>query len=217
MRLYGYWRSSAAYRVRIALNLKKIAYQDISINLLKQGGEQHTDEFHFLNPNELVPVLEVGDLRLTQSLVILDYLDAHYPEPLLVPVEAVASRYLIRSLAQDIVIDLHPLNNLRVQQYLVNHINVSEPVKVAWLQHWIAVGFKALEERLSQTAGKYCVGEDISLVDVCLVPQVYNALRIDMDLSLYPTITRIYRSLNKIEAFIKAQPELQPDAAKKDL
>ena len=214
MILYGYWRSSAAYRVRIALNLKQIAYQDISINLLTQGGKQHTSEFHNLNSNELVPVLEDGDQRLTQSLVILDYLDAHYPQPLLVPAQTVGLRYLICSLAQDIVIDLHPLNNLRVQQYLVNHINVSEPTKVAWLQHWTAVGFKALEERLSQTAGKYCVGEMISLVDVCLVPQVYNALRINMDLSLYPTITRLYRSLNQIEAFIKAQPEHQPDAPK---
>lgn len=211
MQLYGYWRSSAAYRVRIALNLKQISYQYIGINLLEGGGQQHTEPFHRINPNELVPVLVHGGLRLSQSLAILDYLDEQYPEPLLVPNKG-EDRYLIRALAQDIAVDIHPLNNLRVQQYLMTQAKFTEQAKQAWLKNWIEVGFRSLEEKLTLRAGNYCVGGEVSLVDVCLVPQVYNALRAEVDLKSYPTIERLYQTLVQIPAFINAQPENQPDA-----
>ncbi|ANS85335.1 maleylacetoacetate isomerase [Vibrio scophthalmi] len=211
MQLYGYWRSSAAYRVRIALNLKRIPYQYIAVNLLKNGGEQHSPEFHTLNSNELVPVLVHGGLRLNQSLVILDYLDEQFPEPLLVPLSG-EKRYLIRALAHDIAVDIHPLNNLRVQQYLTAQAKLNQQAKEKWLKHWIYRGFCSLENKLADSAGKYCVGSEVSLVDVCLVPQVYNALRLEMDLGPFPTIERLYHTLNQKEAFAMAQPERQPDA-----
>ncbi|GAB2659900.1 maleylacetoacetate isomerase [Vibrio panuliri] len=211
MRLYGYWRSSAAYRVRIALNLKKLRYDYFAVNLIKDGGQQHTDEFHRINPNELVPVLMDGATRISQSLTIIDYLDDHYPEPLLTPLSG-EKRYKIKELAQDIAIDIHPLNNLRVQQYLINHADFDKEDEVEWLRHWITVGFAALDDKLRHTAGVYSVGAEVSLVDVCLVPQVYNALRFDVDVSQYPTIDRLYRALNEIPEFYRAAPERQPDS-----
>ncbi|EGU48049.1 maleylacetoacetate isomerase [Vibrio ichthyoenteri ATCC 700023] len=214
MQLYGYWRSSAAYRVRIALNIKRIPYQYIAVNLIKDGGEQHGLAFHDLNPNELVPVLVHGGVRLNQSLVILDYLDEQFPQPLLVPLSG-ENRYIIRALAQDIAMDIHPLNNLRVQQYLTNQAKLPEQAKLAWMKHWIEIGFLSLEEKLAKTAGVYCVGAEVSLVDVCLVPQVYNALRLEIDINQYPTIARVYAALNQREAFAMATPERQPDAVLK--
>ncbi|UPQ86904.1 maleylacetoacetate isomerase [Vibrio sinaloensis] len=209
--LYGYWRSSAAYRVRIALNLKGLEYQQRSIHLVKAGGEQHTAAFQQLNPNQLVPVLVDGDMTLNQSLAIIDYLDETYPQQLLTPTDR-EQRYLVKALAQDIAIDIHPLNNLRVLQYLSNSLDVADTDKMRWYAHWIEHGFSALEQRLSQTHGRYCVGDQVSLVDVCLVPQVYNAKRFNVDMSPYPIIESVTASLNHLDAFQQAMPEKQPDA-----
>lgn len=209
--LYGYWRSSAAYRVRIALNLKGLAYQQKSVHLVKNGGEQHSAAFHALNPSELVPVLVDGDVRLNQSLAIIDYLDEQYPQVPLVPRDK-ESRYLVKALAQDIAVDIHPLNNLRVLQYLSNQGQFTDEMKNQWYQHWIETGFRSLEQKLAKTSGRYCVGDSVSLVDVCLVPQVYNAERFKVDLAPFPIIQRVTVSLCGIRAFIDAAPESQPDA-----
>lgn len=209
--LYGYWRSSAAYRVRIALNLKGLSYQQRSVHLVKDGGEQHSAEFQQLNPNQLVPVLVDGQVSLNQSLAIIDYLDETYPEVLLTPLDR-QQRYLVKALAQDIAIDIHPLNNLRVLQYLSGSLDVTEEGKSAWYHHWLAQGFEALEKRLEQLSGTYSVGDEVSLVDVCLVPQVYNAKRFNLDLTRYPNIARVTTSLSQLPAFKHAAPEAQPDA-----
>lgn len=209
--LYGYWRSSAAYRVRIALNLKKLAYKQCSIHLVRGGGEQHGDDYKQLNPNQLVPVLVDGEVKLNQSLAIIEYLDEVYPTTRLIPSD-LQQRYLVKALAQDISVDIHPLNNLRVLQYLTNHLGVVDEEKQRWYHYWIDTGFSALEKRLSSTKGRYCVGDDVTLVDVCLVPQVYNAKRFGVDLAPYPIIGEVTASLCAIEAFRLAEPERQPDA-----
>ncbi|KOO13067.1 maleylacetoacetate isomerase [Vibrio xuii] len=209
--LYGYWRSSAAYRVRIALNLKGLDYDQRSVHLVNNGGEQHSTEFKRLNPNQLVPVLMDNGLVLNQSLAIFDYLDETYSDVLLVP-KSGESRYLVKAMAQDIAIDVHPLNNLRVLQYLSNELNVDEREKSDWYKHWIANGFEALEQRVAVTRGQYCVGNEISLVDVCLAPQMYNAQRFGVDLTSYPNLLDVTTSLSKVRAFIQATPEQQPDA-----
>ena len=209
--LYGYWRSSAAYRVRIALNLKELSYQQRFIHLVKNGGEQHSADYQKLNPNQLVPVLVDGDVTLNQSLAIIDYLDEIYPEVVLTPLDK-ERRYIVKSLAQDIAIDIHPLNNLRVLQYLSGELSVEEEAKTRWYRHWIEQGFTALEKRLNLCSGKYSVGDEVTLVDACLVPQVYNAKRFDVDLTAYSNIVRVTTSLNELDAFKRAAPEVQPDA-----
>lgn len=211
MTLYGYWRSSAAYRVRIALNLKQLSYAQKSIHLVKNGGEQHSAQFQSLNASELVPVLVDGNVRLNQSLAIIDYLDEQYPSLLLTPLDK-QKRYVVKALAQDIAVDIHPINNLRVLQYLTNELSVEEAEKSQWYRHWIEVGFHSLEKKLAETHGAYCVGDEISLVDVCLVPQVYNAERFNVDLSRYPIICKVTVSLMQHPAFQAASPENQPDA-----
>lgn len=209
--LYGYWRSSAAYRVRIALNLKGLSYEQRSVHLVKNGGEQHSADFQRLNPNQLVPVLVDGQMTLNQSLAIVDYLDETYPEVLLTPSDK-ETRYLVKAMAQDIAVDIHPLNNLRVLQYLTNTLDVNDDQKSRWYANWIIKGFDALEQRLQQTRGKYSVGDQVTLVDVCLVPQVYNAKRFNVDLTAYPNICEVTASLNQLPAFADAIPEAQPDA-----
>ena len=209
--LYGYWRSSAAYRVRIALNLKGLSYEQRSVHLVKNGGEQHSADFQRLNPNQLVPVLVDGKMTLNQSLAIVDYLDETYPEVLLTPSDK-ETRYLVKAMAQDIAVDIHPLNNLRVLQYLTNTLDVNDDQKSRWYANWIIKGFDALEQRLQQTRGKYSVGDQVTLVDVCLVPQVYNAKRFNVDLTAYPNILDVTASLSQLPAFADAIPEAQPDA-----
>ncbi|CAH0539646.1 maleylacetoacetate isomerase [Vibrio marisflavi] len=211
IKLYSYWRSSAAYRVRIALNLKGLDYEMIPVHLVNNGGEQHSAEFVSVNPNELVPVLVDGDITLNQSLVIMDYLDAQYPEPSLMPVDA-KHKYLVKALAQDIAIDIHPINNLRVLQYLSGQLNTTDQQKGDWYRHWINTGFHALEQKLSSSAGLYCFCDSVTLADVCLVPQVYNAERFNVDMSSFPTISRVTNQLRQHPAFEKAAPENQPDA-----
>ncbi|MCC5450936.1 maleylacetoacetate isomerase [Rheinheimera sp. UJ51] len=211
MKLYSYWRSSAAYRVRIALNLKQLSFETIPVHLLKEGGQQHQPPYQRLNPAELVPVFIDEQATLHQSLAIIEYLEECYPQHALLPDNPVA-RAQVRGLALDIACEMHPLNNLRVLQYLTGPLALSEAQKLEWLHHWLHVGFKAFEQRLSSCAGEYCYGDSVSLADVCLVPQVYNALRFKLDMMHYPQINRIYHHCQQLAAFALAAPEHQSDA-----
>jgi maleylpyruvate isomerase len=209
MRLYDYWRSSAAYRVRIALNYKGLAYEQVPIDL--RAGAQRAPEFLAINPQGLVPVLEDEGVRLTQSLPILNYLEERYPEPALLPKDA-AGRATSRAIAVAIACEIHPLNNLRVLQYLDRELGLGEAQRLAWYRHWMAEGLGAIEAMLVRSAGTFCVGDAPSLADVCLVPQVYNARRYECELEPYPTIRRIDERCREIEGFAEAAPERQPDA-----
>ncbi len=210
--LYGYFRSSAAYRVRIALNLKGLAYEQAPVNLVK--GEQRSGDNLARNPQGLVPVLVTDDsTQLTQSLAICEYLDEHHPEPPLLPADA-EGRARVRSLAQLIACEIHPLNNLKVLKYLVRELKVDDDAKLAWYRHWIAEGFSALEARLANEpgTGTFCHGDTPTLADICLVPQVFNAERFECDLSAYPTLQRITKRCRELETFARAAPGEQPDA-----
>lgn len=209
MRLYDYWRSSASYRVRIALNLKGLSYDQVPVNL-RQGG-QRTLDFLSRSPQGLVPVLEEGKVRLTQSLAIIEYLEEVYPNPSLLPREPLP-RAVVRAMALHIACEIHPLNNLKVLQHLEHRFGLDERDVVAWYRHWIAEGFTALEKRLADTAGRFSYGDTVTLADVCLVPQVANARRYQCDLQPYPTIRRIDAACAELPAFEAAKPERQPDA-----
>lgn len=211
MKLYGYWRSTAAYRVRIALHLKDLPYENISVHLVKDGGEQFKPEYVELNPAKLVPTLVDGDLSLNQSLAIVEYLDEQYPQSPLLPQQP-ALRAKVRAMALDIATDIHPLNNLRVLKYLKGTLEVSDEAKDDWYAHWITVGFEALEARLKDSAGKFCFGDEVTLADVCLVPQLYNARRFNVPLEAFPTICQIEANCLALPAFAAAVPENQPDA-----
>ena len=212
MKLYGYFRSSAAYRVRIALNLKGLQADDEYIHL--QKGVQTMPEYLSVNPQGLVPALVDDGNVILQSLAICEYLDEQHPEPPLLPSDALG-RARVRALAQAIACEIHPLNNLRVLKYLTGELGLTEDVKNRWYQHWIAEGFRGLEGLLTDHpgTGKYCHGNTPGLADICLVPQVFNARRFDCDLTPYPTVVRIADSLNELPAFADAAPEKQPDAA----
>ena len=213
LRLFGYWRSSAAYRVRIALNLKGLAYESVPVHLVKNGGEQRTDAFLLLNPQGLVPVLQDGETTVHQSLAIIEYLDECYPSPALLPKEP-ASRARVRALAMDIACDLHPLNNLRVLQYLENELGQLEPARLAWVVHWVEMGLAGLEAQLSASSstGDFCHGDQPSLADCCLIPQLYNARRFNVDLMPYPTLLAIEAKCLQLVAFSGASPDKQADA-----
>jgi len=211
MELYGYWRSSAAYRVRIALHLKGVLFKTTSVHLIKDGGQQHQQEYVKLNPSHLVPTLIDGDLILNQSMAIIDYLEAKYPQAPLYP-DNIIEKAKVQALALDIACEIHPLNNLRVQQYLVDELKVSDQQKLAWSHHWMRLGFTAVEKQLAETSGKYCFGDSVTLADICLVPQVYNAIRFKLPMSDYPLISTIVERCNKLDAFRNALPENQQDA-----
>ncbi len=211
LKLFGYWRSTAAYRVRIALNLKQVSYENISVHLIKEGGEQHKPEYRALNPQGLVPLLVDGELKLNQSMAILEYIEERYPSPALLPTDA-ALRGQVRALCQTIACDIHPLNNLRVLQYLSGELKIDDDTKTAWYQHWIHQGFSAIETQLSKTAGKFCFGDEVTMADLVLIPQVYNANRFSLDLSAYPKICAINDHCMSKAAFRDAAPENQPDA-----
>ena len=211
IKLYGYWRSTAAYRVRIALALKGIEYQSISIHLVKNGGEQHQAEYGHINPNHLVPTLVDGDFVLNQSLAIIDYLDEVNTHVALYPVD-IRAKAKVRALALDIACEIHPLNNLRVQQYLTKDLSLDSKVKSTWIEHWMFVGFNAVESQLLKSAGKYCFGDSVCVADICLVAQVYNAKRFNVNMDIYPTIMKVVNNCNQLEAFIQALPENQKDA-----
>jgi maleylacetoacetate isomerase len=211
MRLFDYWRSSAAYRVRIALHLKGVAFEQVTVNL-RQGGHRTLD-YLGRNPQGLVPTLEIeGGRRLTQSLAIIEWLDETHPEPPLLPMDPLA-RAEVRSLAQVVACDIHPLNNLRVLQHLEHRLGQGDRQVTAWYRHWIVEGFAALEARLAATAGRFCHGDAVTLADVCLVPQVTNARRYQCDLQPYPTIRRVDAACAAITAFEMARPDRQRDAA----
>ena len=212
--LYGYWRSSAAYRVRIGLNLKGLAYQLQPVHLVREGGDQHGADFVALNPQRLVPVLRHGGQVIRQSMAILEYLDEACAGPQLLPAAAV-ERARVRALAQLVACDIHPLNNLRVVQYLARELDVDEAARDEWTRHWIRIGFEALEALLASDplTGRYCHGDAPGLADCCLVPQVYNARRFALAMDRYPTITRIDAACQALPAFQQAHPSQQPDAA----
>ncbi|WP_298441966.1 maleylacetoacetate isomerase [uncultured Ferrimonas sp.] len=211
MKLYGYWRSSAAYRVRIACHHKGLAFENISVNLVNAGGEQFLPGYTVLNPNKLVPTLVDGDRILNQSLAIIEYLDDAYPDKPLLP-ERAFDRAQVRALSQNIAVDCHPLNNLRVLKYLSNELKVDDAAKAKWYSHWIEQAFAGLELQLQHTSGLYCFGDQITMADLCLIPQVYNAERFNVSLQQYPLIRGITERCRTLPAFGLAQPELQPDA-----
>ena len=212
LKLYSYWRSSACYRVRIALNLKGLAYEQASVHLA--NSEQHAEEFGAVNPQQLVPVLIDGERVIRQSQTIIEYLDESYDgEMKLLPATARA-RARVRALAQMIACDIHPLNNLRVMQYLEREFNAPKLERESWTKHWIEEGFRAIEALLADNlaTGVYCEGDEPSLADAFLIPQVYNARRAAVDLAPFPIIRRIDENCLKLTAFERARPENQPDA-----
>ena len=202
--LFDYYRSSASYRVRIALNLKRVDYDSIGIDLLH--GEQRDPAYRARNPQAFVPMLEVDGRRITQSLAIIDFLDAAYPEPALVPQDPF-DRAHVAAMALTIACDIHPLNNLRVLKYLVGPLGQEEAAKNAWIARWIGQGFAALESLAAERAGRFLFGDAPSLADICLVPQMYNARRFTVPLDDYPTLVRADEEANKLEAFANAHPD----------
>ena len=204
--LYDYYRSSAAYRVRIALNLKGIPYESRPVNLLHS--EQRGDEYRELNPQGLVPMLEIDGHRLTQSLSIMVYLDQVYPDHPLMPRDPVDGAH-VRAMALTIACDIHPLNNLRVLKYLSNELGLPQEERDAWYIHWIREGLPALETLAKPGAGKFLFGDEPTIADVCLVPQLFNARRFNVPLDDFPTLLRADESANKLEAFAAAHPDRQ--------
>jgi maleylpyruvate isomerase len=208
--LFGYWRSSAAYRVRIALNLKQVTAKHIAVALDK--GAQTSESYRAQNPAGLVPFWQEPDgFSLAQSLAIIAYLDETYPDPPLLPAEA-RQRAFCREIAYTIACDIHPIGNLRVVEKLSRDYGASIEVRSAWNRHWIAAGFGAIEARLNSTSGRYAIGDRISLADICLVPQVYNARRYGLDLTPYPRIAAADAAARELSAFAMAAPERQPGA-----
>ena len=213
LRLYSYWRSSAAYRVRIGLNLKGLAYEIVPVHLLRDGGEQLTDAFAANNPQKLVPVLQHGQRMFRQSLAILEYVDEVWPSPPLLPATS-RERQRVRALAQLVAMDVHPLNNLRVMRYLEREWNVPQAERDSWTRHWILEGFDAMEALLRDhpATGTFCDGFSPTIADCCLVPQVYNARRFGVDMARYPTISAIEQACLELPEFRDAAPDRQPDA-----
>ena len=204
--LYDYFRSSAAYRVRIALNLKGVDYESRQIDL--REGEQRADGYRALNPQGLVPMLEIDGHRLTQSLAIMVYLDQTHPEPLLMPRDPIDGAH-VRAMAMTIACDVHPLNNLRVLKYLKGELGQPQDAVDGWYRHWIIEGFGALEALAKAGAGRFMFGDTPTLADICLVPQLYNARRFEVPLDGYPTLLRAEENANQLDAFAAAHPDRQ--------
>jgi maleylpyruvate isomerase len=213
MKLYSYFRSSAAYRVRIALNLKNLPYDYAPVHLLRDGGEQLKPAYRSLNPDAILPTLVDGDNVLQQSLAIIEYLEETHPEPPLLP-KSPADRAYVRSIALQIACEIHPLNNLRVLKYLKHTVGTDDPTKDEWYRHWVESGFATLEQHLAgdSRTGKLCFGDTPTLADACLVPQVFNAQRFKIDVTQFPTIQRIHDHASQLDAFARAAPGVQPDA-----
>lgn len=209
MKLYDYFRSTACYRVRIALNIKNIAYEKLEIHLVQDGGQQHRETYRALNPQGLVPSLEDNGYLLTQSLAIIDYLEDIVPNPPLLPVDHVA-RAQIRALALTVACDIHPLNNLRVLQYLRQHFDANETMVNAWYHQWLSDGFNAIEQQLQRLPREkpVCYGAEITLADICLIPQVYNAQRYQLNLESYPLIQAINAHCLSLIPFKEAAPAI---------
>ena len=213
MKLYDYFRSSASYRVRIGLNLKGLEYESVPVHLVRDGGEQLKADYRAVNPSALVPSLQDDGATITQSLAILEYLDEMHPLVPLLPRDALG-RARVRALALSIACDIHPLNNLRILKYLVKQAGLTEEAKNAWYVHWVQEGFAALEAHLagSPDTGRFCHGDAPTLADCLLVPQVFNAVRFNIDMTPYPTIARIDATCRELPAFIAAHPSQQRDA-----
>jgi maleylacetoacetate isomerase len=212
--LYSYWRSSASYRVRIALNLKGLSYETRAVHLVRDGGEQHSAAYASLNPLQVVPTLVDGSTVLTQSMAIVEYLDETHPQPALLPADP-AGRARVRALSQVVACDIHPIGNLRVLQQLGSQFGADDAQKAEWMRHWVATGLHAVETMLSSSndTGHFCHGNTPTMADACLVPQVYNARRWKVPLGDYPTILRIDAACAGMDAFHDASPERQADAA----
>ena len=213
LKLYTYFRSSAAYRVRCALNLKGMNWEAVPVHLVRDGGEQNLPAYRALSPLGTVPALQTGGATLTQSLAIIEYLEETHPQPPLLPASA-EDRARVRALAQTIACDIHPVNNLRVLQYLGREFAATQDQKDAWYRHWVDAGLLAVEQLLAAHPGTgvFCHGDAPTLADCCLVPQVFNALRFDCPLEAMPTIRRIVAACEALPAFRNAAPALQPDA-----
>ena len=210
MKLYSFFRSSAAYRTRIALNLKGLPYEQVSIHLSRDGGKQFSPEYQAVNPQKRVPALALdnGEI-LTQSMAIIEYLDEAHPEPAFLPRDPV-ERAKVRAAVQLIASDIHPLNNTSPLKYLKSPLGQEQTAIDAWYHHWVLIGFEALEAMLKP--GPYCFGANVTMADICLVPQVYNARRLKVPLERFPKIVAIDAACQKLPAFDKARPENQPDA-----
>ena len=214
LKLYSYWRSSAAYRVRAALNLKQLACEIVPVHLVANGGEQHSPAYRGLNPQELVPTLLDGSRVFRQSLAIIEYLDEAYAGAMSLLPSTARERARVRALAQLVACDIHPINNLRVMQFLEREFSTPQVERERWTRHWIVDGLRAFETMLADNSsrGLFCDGDAPTIADVCLVPQVYNARRAGVDLREFPTIARIERQCLELPAFDAARPENQPDA-----
>ncbi|SFC00971.1 maleylacetoacetate isomerase [Marinospirillum celere] len=215
MQLFGYWRSSAAYRVRIALHLKALDFSNHSVHLVRDGGEHRKPAYQEQNPQGLVPLLVDGDFRVSQSLAIIEYLEEKHPQPALLPRD-LQTRAQLRSWAQFLACELHPLNNLRVLQYLTGPLGLDEDQKMTWYHHWLQQGLAALETQVSQSpllkATDFTLGDLPGLFEACLVPQLYNARRFQCPLDPYPTLVALDQRCQQLPAFQQAAPEAQPDA-----
>lgn len=211
MKLYGYFRSSASYRVRIALSLKGLDYDLQPIHLRR--GDQRAMDYLAQNPQGLVPALVDDGKVLTQSLAIMEYLEERFPEPALLPGGA-ADRAWVRALAQVVACDIHPINNLRILQYLENDLELDDGARAAWARRWIEDGFGALEAMLKDDprTGDYCFGDNPTLADICLVPQIFNSQRFAVDMGRFPTLARVHENCMRLSAFKDQAPERQPDA-----
>jgi maleylpyruvate isomerase len=212
MKLYTYFRSSAAYRVRIALNLKSLPYEAVPVHLVKHGGEQLTATYRAINPSALVPSLQDDGATITQSMAILEYLEETHPAVPLLPSTPLA-RARVRELAQMVACDIHPVNNLRILRYLVRTLGIGDEAKNEWYRHWVQEGFGALEAQLARdpAPGRFCHGDTPTIADCFLVPQVYNASRFDIDMAPYPRIAAIDAACAQLPAFQAAHPAQQPD------
>ncbi len=213
LKLYSYFRSSASYRVRIALNLKGLPYDYAPVHLLRDGGQQLLPAYRALNPDALVPTLVDDDHVLMQSVAMVEYLDETHPEPPLLPGSALDRAY-IRAVALEVACEIHPLNNLRVLKYLKHTLGVTEEAKDAWYRHWVELGFEAVNTNLARSgkAGRFCFGDTPTLADICLVPQVFNAQRFNIDVSRYAAIAKAFEACMALPAFQQAEPKAQPDA-----
>ncbi|MDE1179668.1 maleylacetoacetate isomerase [Paraburkholderia sp.] len=213
MKLYSYFRSSASYRVRIALNLKGLPYEYVPVHLVRDGGEHLAPAYRALNQDALLPTLIVGDDVVQQSLAIIEYLDETHPAPPLLPSTPVERAY-VRSVALQVACEIHPVDNLRVLKYLKRTLGVDDAAKDAWYRHWIETGFSTLEAHLvaAGRTGTFCFGDTPTVADLCLIPQVFNAHRFNIDTTRYPTIHRINENALQHDAFARAAPGAQPDA-----